>query len=67
MLKKNILKNFYNSEKNTLTYLIDQNGKAADYQEGLGISFAAIFRIIEGDKANQLIKNQSFHNSVLRL
>jgi glycogen debranching enzyme len=57
MLKKNILKNFYNSEKNTLTYLIDQNGKAADYQEGLGISFAAIFGIIEGDKANQLIKN----------
>jgi glycogen debranching enzyme len=57
MLKKNILKNFYNSEKNTFNYLIDHQGKVDTSQEGLGISFAVIFGIIKGDKANQLIKN----------
>ncbi len=56
-LKNNILKYFYNDKKNTFYYLIDQNGKAAAYQEGLGISFAVIFGIIDGDKAEQLIKN----------
>jgi len=57
MLKKNILKNFYNSEKNTFNYLIDQNGKVDNSQEGLGISFAVILKIIDGEKANQLIEN----------
>ena len=56
-LKNNILKYFYNDKENTFYYLIDQNGKTAAYQEGLGISFAAIFGIIDGDKAEQLIKN----------
>ena len=56
-LKTNILKNFYNDKKNTFYYLIDQNGKAAAYQEGLGISFAVIFGIINGKDADQLIKN----------
>ncbi len=56
-LKTNILKNFYNDKKNTFYYLIDQNGKAASYQEGLGISFAVIFGIINGKDADQLIKN----------
>jgi glycogen debranching enzyme len=57
ILKKNILKNFYNSEKNTFNYLIDQNGKVDNSQEGLGISFAVILKIIDGEKANQLIEN----------
>ncbi len=56
-LKKNIIKNFYNSGKNSFYYLIDQNGKAHSFQEGLGISFAVIFGVIQGDKANQLINN----------
>jgi glycogen debranching enzyme len=57
MLKKNILNNFYNSGKNTLNYLIDQNGKVDTSQEGLGISFAVIFGIIDGNNASLLIKN----------
>ncbi|MFZ0453284.1 MAG: glycosyl hydrolase family 65 protein [Ignavibacteriaceae bacterium] len=56
-LKKNILKNFYKSKNNTFYYLIDQNGKAHAYQEGLGISFAVMFGIIQGQEANQLINN----------
>ena len=56
-LKNNIIKNLYNSKNNTFYYLIDQNGKAYAYQEGLGISFAVIFGIIKGEKADQLIKN----------
>jgi glycogen debranching enzyme len=54
-IKLNILKYLYNSDKNTFGYLIDQNGKAQQYQEGLGISFAVIFGVIDGEKANQLI------------
>ncbi len=56
-LKKNILNYLYNSKTNTFNYLIDQNGKAHTFQEGLGISFAVIFGIIKGDKAEQLINN----------
>ena len=56
-LKKNIIKNFYNSKTNTFYYLIDQNEKAHTYQEGLGISFAVIFGIIQGVKAKELIEN----------
>jgi hypothetical protein len=56
-LKKSILKNFYDSNKNTFNYLIDNLGKVDDSQEALGISFAVIFGIIDGEKANQLIEN----------
>ena len=56
-LKENILKNFYNKKNDTFYYLIDQNGKAHTYQEGLGISFAVIFGIIQDDEAQKLIKN----------
>jgi hypothetical protein len=56
-LKTNILKNLYHPETNTFYYLIDQNGKTHQYQEALGISFAVIFGVITGEKANQLIKN----------
>jgi glycogen debranching enzyme len=54
-LKKNILKHFYDKDSNSFYYLIDQNGKAHKYQEALGISFAVIFGIIDGEKADQLI------------
>jgi hypothetical protein len=56
-LKASILKNFYDKDKNTFNYLIDHQGKADKSQEGLGISFAVIFGIIDGDKAAQLISN----------
>jgi glycogen debranching enzyme len=56
-LKANILKYLYNSDKNTFAYLIDQNGKVHEYQEALGISFAVIFGVIDGEKANKLIGN----------
>ena len=56
-IKSNILKYLYNKDTNTFSYLIDQNGKAHQYQEGLGISFAVIFGVIDGEKATQLISN----------
>jgi hypothetical protein len=56
-LKQNILKYLYNADNNSFNYLIDQNGGTAKYQEGLGISFAVMFGVIDGDKANQLISN----------
>jgi len=56
-LKQNILKYLYDKNTNSFYYLIDQNGNALKAQEGLGISFAVIFHIIDGEKANQLIKS----------
>ena len=56
-LKTNILKNLYNKEKNTFYYLIDHQGKANPSQEGLGLSFAVIFGILDGKKATQMIDN----------
>ena len=57
VLKANILKYLYNSDNNTFSYLIDQNGMVHQYQEGLGISFAVIFGVINGEKAKKLISN----------
>jgi len=56
-LKRCILKNFYNNKKNTFNYLIDHRGRVDTSQEALGISFAVIFGIIDGEKANQLLKH----------
>lgn len=56
-LKQNILKYLYDKSTNSFSYLIDQNGNAFKSQEGLGISFAVIFGIIDGDKAHQLISH----------
>jgi glycogen debranching enzyme len=56
-LKENILRYFFNPNTNSFYYLIDQNGKEHNYQEALGISFAVIFGIVEGDKGRQLIEN----------
>jgi glycogen debranching enzyme len=56
-LKQNILKYLYDADNNSFYYLIDQNGGVAKYQEGLGISFAVMFGVIDANKANQLISN----------
>lgn len=56
-LKQNILKYLYNKDDNSFSYLIDQNGHVFKAQEGLGISFAVIFGVIEGKNADQLISN----------
>jgi hypothetical protein len=56
-LKANILKHFYNKTNNSFDYLIDGNGAVAHYQEGLGLSFAVIFGIVDGAQARQLIAN----------
>ena len=55
-LKKNIIKYLYDKDNNSFYYLIDQNGKVHKYQEALGISFAVIFGVIDGEKATQLIR-----------
>jgi GH15 family glucan-1,4-alpha-glucosidase len=54
-LKRNILRNL--SDKNHLYYFIDGSGRPDLSQEGLGLSFALIFGIIDGSRAHQLIQD----------
>ena len=56
-LKVNILKYFYVEGENRLNYLIDNTGNIDKSQEGLGISFAVIFNILNKDQALKLIQN----------
>jgi len=56
-LKENILKYFYNKDSDGFNYLIDQNGHVYKAQEGLGISFAVIFGLIDSVHANHLISH----------
>jgi len=56
-LKANMLKHLYDRKNNKLYYLIDQNGKVDTSQEGLGISFAILFGVLEGETARNLIQN----------
>ncbi|MDP4291445.1 MAG: hypothetical protein Q8908_10230 [Bacteroidota bacterium] len=56
-LKGNILKYFYSEKENKLNYLIDNTGNVDKSQEGLGLSFAVIFHIINQDQAYKLIQN----------
>ncbi|MBD0777782.1 hypothetical protein HPE56_08255 [Maribacter sp. ANRC-HE7] len=56
-LKTNILKYFYSEKEHALYYLIDQLGKVHKYQEGLGISFATIFGILNKSQASDVIRN----------
>ena len=56
-LKHNIITRFYHADKNTFAYLIDHEGALHEWQEGLGISFAVLFGIIDGEKAHRLIEN----------
>jgi len=55
-LKANILKNFYDTERNSLYYLIDNQGKTDQSQEALGISFAIIFEILNQEQAHKLVE-----------
>jgi hypothetical protein len=57
LLKANILKNFYSEKDSKLFYLVDQTGNTDRSQEGLGISFAVIFGILNKDQAFKLIQN----------
>jgi glycogen debranching enzyme len=57
VLKNNIRKYFYNSTEKKLNYLIDNNGRIDASQEGLGISFAIIFGIVDKNEARQIIRN----------
>ena len=57
ILKVNILKYFYVEGENRLNYLIDNAGNVDKSQEGLGISFAVIFNILNKDQAFKLIQN----------
>lgn len=54
-LKNAIIKHLYNRESHTFNYLIDQHGNANNSQEGLGISFAVLFGIADGQQASQII------------
>ena len=56
-LKQSILKNLYDGTTNSFAYLVDQNGGVFKAQEGLGISFAVIFGVIDENAANQLIRD----------
>jgi glycogen debranching enzyme len=55
-LKASILKYFYSENENKLYYLVDNAGNIAKYQEGLGISFAVIFGILNNEQAFKLTK-----------
>ncbi len=56
-LKSNILKYMYSKTDNTFYYLIDNEGTAAKYQEGLGISYSVMFGVLDGEKAKEIIRN----------
>lgn len=51
---------FWNNEKGTYNYIYDKFG-GCDYQEGLGISFAILFDIANGEQRKKIIKN--FHTT----
>ena len=56
-LKANILKYFYSEKENKIYYLIDNVGNIDKSQEGLGVSFAVIFGILNKNQAYSLIQN----------
>lgn len=62
LLKSNILKHLYNSKTNFFYYLIDQNGHVNNSQEGLGISFAVMFGILNKNQAKQIISHAVVSN-----
>jgi glycogen debranching enzyme len=56
-LKAAILKNFYSEKDSKLYYLIDNNGKLDSSQEGLGISLAIIFNVVNKEQALKLTQH----------
>lgn len=61
-LKERILKYFYNENENSLYYLIEGNGKVDKYQEGLGISFAIMFGIVNKLQAYKILQKVQVSN-----
>lgn len=56
-LKANILKHLYSEKDNKLYYLVDNAENVDKSQEGLGISFAVIFGIVNKVQASKIINN----------
>lgn len=56
-LKTNILKHFYSEKENKLNYLIDNTDHTDVSQEGLGLSFAVIFGLLNKEQAYNIAKN----------
>lgn len=56
-MKRAINKHFWNDEQGKYKYIIDKFG-GCDYDEGMGNSFAVIFGIADGEKAEKVLKNQ---------
>jgi hypothetical protein len=54
-LKENIRKHLFDSCKGWLNYLIDQKGNLHTHQEGLGVSFAILFGIVNKEEALRII------------
>lgn len=56
-MKCAINKHFWNDEHGKYRYIIDKFG-GCDYDEEMGNSFAVIFGIADGEKAEKVLKNQ---------
>lgn len=56
-LARNIREKFYNPATNSCIYFLDRENKPYDYQEGLGISYIALFGILSKAEAKALIVN----------
>lgn len=56
-LKSNILKYLFNPSKGTFNYLVDQNGGINNSQEGLGLSFAVLFEVVNKEQALNAVIN----------
>jgi len=54
-LKTKIRRHFYNSEEQTLCYLIDHTGTKHKFQEALGISYAILFDILTTEEASAVL------------
>lgn len=57
VLKSNIRKHLYNAKAQKLNYLIDQNGKVHDYNEGLGIAFAGLTGVLTKKEMSKIVDN----------
>lgn len=54
-LRQHIRKHLWNAAENRLYYLIDNEGKVHQHQEGLGISFAILFGVVSPAEAAKLV------------
>jgi glycogen debranching enzyme len=56
-LAASIQKHFWNPEPGTFHYLIDEDG-VCDFQEGLGHSFAILFKLVNAEQAASILSKQ---------